>query len=337
MAVTQSFIENINITHYSCKKIKLIIVLNFVYAFDENYNDQAYVSICSLIENIDVDCHISIIHKDSETFKNKKEKLEKLFKNLAVDLHTFLKEDIFLPNLEEVHVSEATYYRLFFDKYLNHNIKNYIYIDADVVCLNNPEEKINKVFKKMQKEKYVIAARTESIVFENEKQKKRKIGVEKKYFNAGIMFVNYEKLLEEKIYENLRIKLSDINDSIKFWDQDVLNSFFNGNYLELDNSLNYDPNIYKDKFKYDEPVMTYFLHYQGSNKPWTVNGVFGKYAKYYHYYFKKYELGEYHITSTWKKEAFLQFINNVITLKFLKLSNPFKYLTSVISYLIGKN
>ena len=43
------------------------------------------------------------------------------------------------------------------------------------------------------------------------------------------------------------------------------------------------------------------------------------------------------ITSTWKKEAFLQFINNVITLKFLKLSNPFKYLTSVISYLIGKN
>ena len=61
--------------------------------------------------------------------------------------------------------------------------------------------------------------------------------------------------------------------------------------------------------------MTYFLHYQGSNKPWTVNGVFGKYAKYYHYYFKKYELGEYHITSTWKKEAFLQFINNVITFK----------------------
>ena len=82
-----------------------------------------------------------------------------------------LKEDIFLPNIEEVHVSEATYYRLFFDKYLNSNINNYIYIDADVVCLNNPEEKINKVFKKMQKEKYVIAARTESIVFENEKQK----------------------------------------------------------------------------------------------------------------------------------------------------------------------
>ena len=46
------------------------------------------------LENIDVDCHISIIHKDSDTFKNKKENLEKLFKNLTIDLHTFVKEDI---------------------------------------------------------------------------------------------------------------------------------------------------------------------------------------------------------------------------------------------------
>ena len=76
-------------------------MLNFVYAFDENYNDQAYVSICSLIENIDVNCHISIIPKILKLLKIKKEKLEKLFKNLAVDLHTFLKEDIFLPNLEK--------------------------------------------------------------------------------------------------------------------------------------------------------------------------------------------------------------------------------------------
>ena len=38
----------------------------------------SYVSICSLIENIDVDCHISIIHKDSDTFKNKKENLKTL-------------------------------------------------------------------------------------------------------------------------------------------------------------------------------------------------------------------------------------------------------------------
>ena len=143
-------------------------------------------------------------------------------------------------------------------------------------------------------------------------------------------------LLENNLYEKLRIKLRDINDFIKFWDQDVLNSFFNGNYYELDNSMNYDPNIYQENNLNEKPEKIIFLHYQGSNKPWTVNGVFGEYSKFYHQYFNKYGLGDYHITSTWKKVAFFQFLKNIISLNFLRLSNPFKYLTSVISYLIDK-
>tara|TARA_A100001015_G_scaffold45479_1_gene50178 strand:- start:8960 stop:9898 length:939 start_codon:yes stop_codon:yes gene_type:complete len=311
-------------------------VLNFVYAFDENYNDQAFVSICSLIEKINVDCHISIIHKDSSTFKSKKSLLEDYFDNLTINLYTFTKEDISLPNLNKVHVSEATYYRLFFDKYLPRNIDHFLYLDADVVCLNNPEKRIIEIFKTMKEKKFSIAARTESTLFEDDIKRRINIGVKEKYFNAGIMFVDYKSLLENNLYEKLRIKLRDINDFIKFWDQDVLNSFFNGNYYELDNSMNYDPNIYQENNLNEKPEKIIFLHYQGSNKPWTVNGVFGEYSKFYHQYFNKYGLGDYHITSTWKKVAFFQFLKNIISLNFLRLSNPFKYLTSVISYLIDK-
>ena len=39
------------------------------------------------------------------------------------------------PNLKDVHVSEATYYRLYMDDYLPDNLSSIVYLDADVVCV----------------------------------------------------------------------------------------------------------------------------------------------------------------------------------------------------------
>ena len=62
--------------------------------------------------------------------------------------------------------------------------------------------------------------------------------------------------------------LNENKSKITFWDQDVLNIYFDGKFLELDSSLNYE--IYlEDGYKKIESD-TKLVHYSGSFKPWTV-------------------------------------------------------------------
>ena len=57
-------------------------------------------------------------------------------------------------------------------------------------------------------------------------------------------------------------------DRIIFWDQDVLNKYFDDNFLKLSDNLNfrvYEPVDYK---KLDSEAI--LLHYSGNAKPWTI-------------------------------------------------------------------
>ena len=71
-----------------------------------------------------------------------------------------------------------------------------------------------------------------------------------------MLVIDYQKWLSE-IPEN-RINLMKVNyENIKYWDQDVMNMYFDGEYLEIPRSLNYTSsdgiNLPNDKI--------YFLHY----------------------------------------------------------------------------
>ena len=57
------------------------------------------------------------------------------------------------------------------------------------------------------------------------------------------MVINYDKWR----HENLKNKLLDLmnkiaNDKANFWDQDVLNKYFDGQYLEMTHFLNFNLN-----------------------------------------------------------------------------------------------
>ena len=42
--------------------------MNFVYAFDENYNIQGFVAIKSLLDKVDRNIDVHILHKNPDTF-----------------------------------------------------------------------------------------------------------------------------------------------------------------------------------------------------------------------------------------------------------------------------
>ncbi len=319
------------------KQAKIFIMLNIVYAIDENYNKQAYLSICSILENISTDCYIFIIHESKNTFEVYKEMIEELFKNVNIKLFNFKnQENLYFPNLNNVHVSSATYFRLFFDQYIPKTVKQFVYIDADAFCLQDPTESIKITFQQMKENEYILGVRTEHTTKDLEFERIKKLGVNSKYFNAGVMFVDYEKSLESKLFQKLRIKLIEIKDLIEFWDQDVLNSFFNGNYFEINNNLNFDSNrLDLEKNITSEKIV--FLHFKGSKKPWTIEGVFDNSAIFYTNLFQKYNLGSYHITSRWRKDLLIKYLKSIANFKIFRLNNPLKFSFSVLSVLVKNN
>ena len=91
-----------------------------------------------------------------------------------------------------MHISEATYYRLYLSEYLPKNIENLIYVDADVI--SNTALNVDEIFINLKKEKLEIAANTE--FFKNEENrvnifKELGLGADR-YFNAGVLFINFQ-------------------------------------------------------------------------------------------------------------------------------------------------
>ena len=70
-----------------------------------------------------------------------------------------------------------------------------------------------------------------------------------KVFNS----INYKKWKKDNLTSKLTTKMNILSDSIVFWDQDVLNSHFDGEYLELNNNLNYNLKFSANSVAHQEP------------------------------------------------------------------------------------
>ena len=288
-------------------------MLNFVYAVDKNYNVQVFTSINSLIRNIDQKINIYIIHEEPETFSKFEEDLSKnsMIETLEV-LEININAD--LPNLEKSHVSRATYFRIFFDTHLPSNVEKTIYIDADVICTGNPIEYLDEVFYELKNSEYLLAARTDLIKNDNNLPEEIFNRLElssPKYFNAGLLIFNHKEWVEKNIYSNLRGELKKIYKKIKYWDQDVLNSYFDGKYLEISSLLNFPINPGSMSFTTKSFLQSISLvHFQGNSKPWSVNGIFYTNSMIYQNEVLNTNIGSYHVVpESLFKDLFLIFVN----------------------------
>ena len=245
--------------------------INLLYCFDKNYNTQGYLSIYSFLENIkEKNISIYIIHKDPESFELYKKWLQDEF-TFDLNIYKFSEETSYLPNLNNKHVSEATYYRLFLNKYLPKEIKNILYVDADVYCYSDISKHILEIHNDLQIMKKPIGCVTEQIKNEDTKKNFLRLSLKSsKYFNAGVMFINLN-LWNEK-FNSLDVKnlVSSLSEKIEYWDQDVLNYVFDENYLEISPQFNYVVRHTVNK-KYILP-RNCLVHFAGNNKPWSVTG-----------------------------------------------------------------
>ena len=302
--------------------------INFLYCFDSNYNIQAFTSIISLLKNTSKKINIYVIHSENN-FNSQVPNEILQHKNLSsLTSYKFNDYKHDFPNIKNVHISVATYFRLFIKNYLPKNEKVFVFLDPDVICIQDPINEIQDTIKKLNNSEFTIAARTEHI------SGVERINVNDKYFNAGVMVIDFEKWQKKDFHEQLINKLKDLKNNIVQWDQDVLNSMLNGNYLELKEVMNFKAATKINKKNKGEVI---FIHYMGSHKPWLTSGMFQKDANFYHSNFNSIAKNSFHIEHKWKVRSMIDFLIAIFTLKIFRLNKPLIFIFEfVISFLKDK-
>ena len=165
---------------------------NFLYCFDENYNKQALISIISLLDNLKEKINIYIIHNRPDSFIQQLETIKNNKLINIIEIFQYQNSSIDLPNLNNSHVSEATYYRLFIENYLPDYIDEIVYIDADIICLSDPLTRINEIFLEMKNNNMHVGALTEFFKDDNSKSHFERLSLKSKnyFISAKRVFKN---------------------------------------------------------------------------------------------------------------------------------------------------
>lgn len=302
-------------------------MINFVYCFDSNYDKQAFTSIASLLDNINEKIKIIVIHK-SQIETSFIPKFITEHNNLdSITVSLFNNKNYSFPNIENTHISEATYYRLFIDEYLDNSIEEVVYLDSDIICNSDPLPLIKDFFKKLQNSSFSLAACTEEGVLDT---KLKTLSMDSgKYFNAGFLLINMSNWKKQRIKENLLTNLENSSINFEYWDQDLFNFYFDGQYLDLDKVLNWNIKVEEtlsknEEFKLLQEVK--FFHFAGNKKPWKGQGLFEKNAEIYQKNYRKIFGENYHIEHKWRPSSIIIFIKSLTNFKFFKIKFKVSFL-----------
>lgn len=155
------------------------------------------------------------------------------------------------------------YYRFLIISCLNPHKKNILYLDSDILCLNNFIHLSSLNLK--NNISAVIADHPNMVKY----AKKHFIFNNPYYFNSGVMLINTINWEKECIsYQAIDMLIK--KNSFKYFDQDVLNILLTHKTSLLDKKYNtiYHLADMKNNISND----TIFLHYSGSVKPWQAWG-----------------------------------------------------------------
>jgi len=300
--------------------------INFLYCFDKNFNHQALTSINSLLNKVSKKVDLHIIHDDLSSLESLKYKIldHKNIRNL--NLYKFSTSSLKLPKAI-THVTEATFYRLFISDYLSKEIKNLVYLDADIICNLDPISSLEESFNKMEVENKTLSAYVESTRERKPDYFKRLNLKNNNKLNAGVLLINYRKWVSENTSSKLKEILEEKSTELFDYDQEILNLYFDDNFTKIEKKLNYQVTnnrsiSYLQKVKKE----AIFVHYLGKDKPWDFFRILIPTSMIYQNEYKKLNEGKLHLTFTKNKRNFFRLLKIIFTLSFLNFEHPALYL-----------
>ena len=308
------------------------MILNFLFAFDKNYNTQASVSIYSLLENLENKVNIYVILDKSnnnllfpQELRSHRNLNKLIIKEIDIDEKFY--------NVEIAHVSKATFYRLYISSLFENEEIKLTYLDSDIICTSNPSSSLITAFSNMEKEGKSVAFADEFYRHENEEPFLRLLMKSQKYFNAGVMLVDLKKWNSNNYTEKSIDLIAKLKNKAKFWDQDILNSMIDGDYLTISNNLNYRTSKIGIKTEIGDKC---FIHYAGKSKPWDVGGAYEEFSLIYHLNYQKLFGRQFHVTSKNRKNSIKKLFRYLIHFNTISFTSSLKYFLQSIITIIKK-
>ena len=255
------------------------------------------VLITSILENnkdMKINFHIIVDDKIEDKELNRFKELVEFY---DTDIIIYEIDNSEFLNLDDREFTIATYYRFAIPYQLKDLTDKYLYIDADMIAIRDLKDYLNINIENK------IAAVVDDFTLD-------KVGnpillaEDKKYFNAGMMYINLNLWMKEQVSEKSVSILREVNldpkQKIKYgyefrcFDQDALNIVLKNKVKYIEPKYNFLANISlkHNKNLQNVPMDTIFIHYHGFNKPWH-EWCFHPLARYFR---------DYKEISPWKNE-----------------------------------
>ena len=256
-------------------------IIPIVYASDENFLIQTYVSIYSILINRKKDYEINFFifvpndcsrHNYDSAWEFERYNIE----YIQVSKSYFQNVNITLQN-----ITKPTYYRLLIPLFLTYYDKC-LYLDGDTICCSD----IFELYETNVENNYIAAVRGAIINFESiEIEKRLNIPSAQNYINAGVLVMNLKQMRQDNMVE---IFIEHSSKGYLCQDQDVLYKCCYGKIKNLPMKYNVYCSVFsvpreitKQRFEESEiidaisnPVI---VHYPREySKPWkNINAVEG--------------------------------------------------------------
>ncbi len=227
--------------------------MDLVFSIEVAYVQHLAVAIASIVKNCkssEISFHI-LVSGISDRLKNK---IQGIVNHRIHQVQFYNVPLVGVQDLLKIdgHATAANYYRLFLTEVLPESINKVLYLDADLIVLDD----LNKLWN-LNIDDYAIAA-----VHYPNAERSRVLNVPlDKYFNSGVMLINLDYWRKYNMINRYCIFLKEKSHLIQYWDQDVLNVVLLKKVLFLDLRYNFQKNT-------DVEEDTTILHYTGKLKPW---------------------------------------------------------------------
>ena len=263
--------------------------INLLFSIDDNYFEQLKTTLFSLRNNTpNTFFQVFVLQKKKFNWENEFKKFCSALNMCYIPLIIGVNDFKYAPVTKRY--PETIYYRLLAQDYLPKDVEKILYLDADILCIND----ISSLYDlKLNSYLYAAASHSQLTNLTTVVNKVRLQNYDtEQYYNSGVLLINVVQarhtIKRKVIYDFIRKKRA----TLLLPDQDVLNSLFGDQILSLpDQVYNFDARknltyemISNGTWDLDWVISnTIFLHFCGKEKPWEENGK-GKFAALYKHY-----------------------------------------------------
>lgn len=264
--------------------------MNLLFAISDKVSQQLLTCLYSIVINSptkSLDVYVLQQEKLADT-----EQIEKFCRRLQINYHPIIVDGKIFENAPvNDRYPETIYYRLLAHKYLPKEVSRILYLDVDMLVINDLKQ-----LYQMPMESKLYAAASHAALTNNMTEDFNRLRLgnyeAESYFNSGVLLMNLDQIRQTVKATDIFNYIREKKLSLFLPDQDVLNALYGHEIIKIpDEVYNYDARmsaIYlllgDGKWNLDWVIEhTVILHFCGRDKPWKSEYT-GRYSGLYKHY-----------------------------------------------------